>query len=509
MLKKMSRVVLNQYFLVVVIVVVGLAARIYKIGNPIADWHSWRQADTASVARIYLNEGIDLFYPRYYDISRIQTGAINLSGLRLVEFPLYNLLHSVVAKSVTFCPSVSVPDQKVSKALYFYLFPNNVDISSLGTPCFEIIGRVVSIVFSLISTVLMFLIGRKLYGKWVGILAAFLFAFIPYNIYFSRVILPEPMSVAFALAGLYLFIKFVDSENKWLLYLSGAGFAISFLIKPFTVFYLIPAFYYLYLKNGKSVFKEGSLLIRILIFINISFAPFFAWRIWINKYPIGIPHFDWMFNGDGIRFQPAFWYWIFGERIGKLILGVWSVIPFYLGLTKLRNNLFAHFWMLGIVLYFFVVATANVRHDYYQIILIPPLALMVAVGFSTAKSGLEKLALTACVILAILIGSFQVKEFYKINHPEILVAGKAVKRLIPRDFLIIAPYNGDTAFLYQTERFGWPVVDEDFKDMIALGAGYFVAVNFSDPDVVYVEKNFRVLEKTDQYIIADLLQNPK
>ena len=101
---------------------------------------------------------------------------------------------------------------------------------------------------------------------------------------------------------------------------------------------------------------------------------------------------------------------------------------------------------------------------------------------------------------------FQVKEFYKINHPEIVVAGVAADKLLPAEAKVIAPYNGDTAFLYQIKRFGWPVVDESFEKMISRGADYFVAVNFADPDVAYVEKNFKVLEKTGQYLIVDLSQ---
>jgi len=38
-----------EYLLLSIILILGFTVRLYKIGNPIADWHSWRQADTASV----------------------------------------------------------------------------------------------------------------------------------------------------------------------------------------------------------------------------------------------------------------------------------------------------------------------------------------------------------------------------------------------------------------------------------------------------------------------------
>ena len=49
-----------EYFLFSLILILGFVVRLYKINNPVADWHSWRQADTASVTRIYVQNGINL-----------------------------------------------------------------------------------------------------------------------------------------------------------------------------------------------------------------------------------------------------------------------------------------------------------------------------------------------------------------------------------------------------------------------------------------------------------------
>jgi len=88
-----------EYIFVSMILILSFLARFYKINNPVADWHSWRQADTASVTRIYIDEGIDLLFPRYHDLSSAQTGQLNPQGLRFVEFPLYNGLHAILSKS--------------------------------------------------------------------------------------------------------------------------------------------------------------------------------------------------------------------------------------------------------------------------------------------------------------------------------------------------------------------------------------------------------------------------
>ena len=475
----MNKKYILEYIILSIIFILGLGVRLYKVNSPLADWHSWRQTDTASVSRIYVDEGINLLYPKYYDISRIQTGIINLKGLRYVEFPLFNVVHALAAKNI---PRIG----------------------------FEAWGRLISIASALTAAFFLYLIGKKLMGKWGGLLSAGFYLFIPYNIYFTRVILPEPLSVALGVAALWFFISFIDKEKTVNLLISGILLALSTLVKPFTFFYAIPILYLAIKKYGiRNLFK----IKKLLIFANLAIDPFFIWRIWINQFPIGIPHFSWAFNGDGIRFRPAFWYWIFGERLGKLILGDWGLIPLSFGILRPKKNYFTVLFFLSSLLYSFVIATASVRHDYYQIFIIPSLVLLLAEGciWLWNLPGVNKflsrfLLLTSCFLLLI-IGAFQVKEFYKINHPEIIEAGAAIDRIAPKDALVIAPYNGDTAFLYQTKRYGWPVVDESFDNMInKWGADYFVAVNFADPDVKYVQDHFKILEKTNTYLIADLHQ---
>ena len=465
---------------VILLLLAGFAVRLWKIDSPIADWHSWRQADTASVARIYRDEGINVLFPKYYDISTIQTGSYNPQGLRLVEFPIYSVIHAAVSSAV---PSVS----------------------------FEVWGRLISIVCSLGSAYLLYLIGRKLYGKWTGLAAAFLFLFIPYNIYFSRVILPEPMTVFFGLAALCFFLIFIENENVWMVILSGVFLALSTLLKPFTFVYALPMLYLAVKKYGFwGIFRKKALL----FFADIAVIPFLLWRAWENKYPTGIPGFGWIFNSDEIRFRPSFWFWMFGERIGKLILGVWGMIPFSMGLLKIKkNNLFGLFFVIGVLLYVVVVATANVRHDYYQVLLVPAIVLITAQGIVELWNAenfnkiISRSLLVFSVFLMLVIGYVQAKPYYQINHYEIVDAGAAVDRLTPKDAVVIATYNGDTAFLYQTKRYGFPIVDRSFDELVSkYNASYFVTVNWADPDTKYVEERYKVIEKTGTYMIADLTQ---
>lgn len=481
LIKRIRKIKHLEYILLSFILILGFIVRLYKITNPVADWHSWRQADTASVTRVYVEKGIDLFYPRYHDVSSIQTGIFNPEGLRFVEFPIYNAIHALLSKNFQFLS-------------------------------LEIWGRLISIFSALVSTYLVFLIGKRFIGKWGGVIAAFFFAFIPFNIYFTRVILPEPLSVTLALSGMWLFVKYIDEERGNLLFASGLLFALAMLVKPFTFFYLVPLVYLAHKKYGfKKILRTPKLLIRFSIFADLALIPFFAWRVWINQFPQGIPHFLWAFNGDKIRFKPSFWRWIFGERLGHLILGSWGLIPFSFGLlTAKKKEYFNHFFLLGVLLYLVIFATASVRHDYYQIFVIPAISLTLAQGsiYMWKETVFKKLSSRTLLVFSIgvmlITGALQVREFYKINHPEILQAGEALDKVAPKDSLVIAPYNGDTAFLYQTKRRGWPVVEESFDTVIEKGADYYVSVNLNDPDTKLLLERFEVVERSNTYVIIDL-----
>lgn len=470
-----------EYILLFLIILGGFIVRLYKINNPVADWHSWRQADTASVSRIYVQNGINLLYPRYYDISSIQSRIFNPQGYRMVEFPIYNAVNAVLEMKF---PNISL----------------------------EIWGRLLTIFSALTSSFFLYLIGKRFLGKAGGLLSAFFYLFIPFNIYFTRTILPDPMGVTLGIIGLWLFIKYFDNSKEVYCYFSAVLFALMMLIKPYLGLYLFPVFYLAIKKFGiKSFLRDKKRIFETIIYFAIIFIPFFVWRWWEAKFPEGIPLYLWAFNGDYIRFRPAFWQWIFGERLGHLILGSLGVIPFVFGLlhTKVKN-FFIHWFFGGTLFYLLVVATANVKHDYYQILIIPAISLVLAAGsvYLWQQAVFNKVFTRSVLVFSVLVmlitGWYQIVGDYAVNHWEIIEAGAEVDKITPKDAEVIAPYDGDTAFLYQTKRFGWPVVDNSIDNIIKEGADYYVSVNLNSTDTLNFEKRFTTVEKTGNYIILDL-----
>lgn len=468
-----------EYIILSIILFVSLVVRFYRINNPVADWHSFRQADTSSVTRVFKYEGIKLIIPRYYDVSTTQSGIFNPKAYRFVEFPIFNLLHLYINKM-------------------------------LPTFTLDVSGRLVSIFASSVSAYLVFLITKKIYGRKIGLISVGFYAFLPFNIYFTRVILPEPLAVTFALLSLWLFLLFTENNHRRDLVFSGLAFSSALLIKPHVFFFAIPMFY-LYVRKFslRQIHKKADLYLWVFLVM----VPFVLWRIWMQRFPEGIPFWKWIFNGDGIRFKPAFWRWIFGERLTSLILGYWGLIPFFLGLISVKSKqLFHQVFLLGVLCYVTVFATANVRHDYYQTVTIPAVVICVSLGLcvfwnlNLGSKYLNRVLLIFTVLMTFSSSFVQIKEFYKINRPEIIEAGIRADAILPKNALVIAPYNGDTAFLYQTKRRGWPVVDRPIEELISKGAQYFISVDLEHYQTVEFSNAYQVVEKTQTYVIVDLTQ---
>lgn len=482
----MIRLLKTELVWLLLILTVGFALRLYKIDNPIADWHSWRQADTAAVARNFFKEGFNPFIPTDDDMSPVSERFLpNPNRLRMVEFPIYN-------------------------SLVYFLYRVNGGVD-------ERLARLVSIFMSMGSTVFLYLIIKREWGKFTAFFAGLFFAILPYNIYYSRVILPEPTLICLSLAAIYFSWRFIEEHSTGLFLLSLFFASSALLVKPTAIFLFLPLIYLFF----RAERKIWPLSLRYVLLLILVFLPLIAWRIWISNFPQGIPSSTWLLNGNGIRFKGAFWRWIIQDRFGREILTVAGTVLFTIGLLikpKIRESSFLQFLALSSFLYLIVFATGNVEHDYYQILIIPALVAFLARGFVLMVEGVPSFlpriwtipTAFFLIFLALGLGWYEVRGLYQINNPAIVEAGKEADKILPQDALVIAPYGGDTAFLYQTNRHGFPLVINSVESMIKKDrVGYYLSVNF-DPKTKWLMDRYEVLERQSNFVILDLTHpNPK
>jgi hypothetical protein len=467
-----------RFGVVVLLLALTFGVRLYRLDTPLADWHSWRQADTAAVARNFATEKFDMLYPQSDSLWALSEHQLpNPNRYFINEFPLYN---AVVAK--------------------IYQAVGHVD---------HRYGRLVSDGMATLGAWALYGLVAELLGVIPALFTLALYALLPYNVYYGRVFMPDPSFVALSIMALYFLVRFVRTRRWRDGSLLGIFFALAMLVKPYAIFITLPIVYWIVIHRQREVIRD----VRYYLLAIFPFVPLLLWRYHISRHPEGAFASQWLLNGEHIRFTGAFFRWIIFDRLNRLIFATGGFVLFVYGLfaaPKTKNTSFFFVWTLAIFAYITIFAKGNVNHDYYQLpIVAPGIVLMVIAArdlLASVKTRGYKLyfgtVIGALWLIMLAFGWFEVRGFFNINNMAMVQAGQAADRLLPPEAVVIAPYQGDPAFLYQINRNGWPVggnIEERMRD----GATYYVTTSF-DTEYQELKAKYTLVEQTDQYGILKL-----
>jgi 4-amino-4-deoxy-L-arabinose transferase-like glycosyltransferase len=114
------------------------------------------------------------------------------------------------------------------------------------------VGAALVTLIGLGCTILVYTLGKTLYGKPTAILAAALFALTPWHLALSRCFQIDAQCLFFSLLCLLVGIYAIRKDDFKLFMVSGTLFAIAVLTKFFAVFVLVPlTFFYFYYRRNK------------------------------------------------------------------------------------------------------------------------------------------------------------------------------------------------------------------------------------------------------------------
>lgn len=474
-------------FFAIVIALLTIGLRLYKLNTPLADFHSWRQVDTASVSRNFVTDGINLLKPRYDDLSNIQSGQVNPNGYRMVELPIYNAEITLL---------------------------NRTSVCTI-----EVCGRLLSILAAVVTALVIFYLLLKENGLLAAVLGSLTFAAAPFMVYFTRVVLPDPTAVAFAMSS--IFFLYLFSENKrpttssylWYI-LSALCFSLALLVKPTTIFYAVPLSYLFIRVYTWDVLKKP---LTYLYWVG-AFVPLLMWRQYILQFPEGIPASEWLLTSvntagglQNVFFRPSFFRWIFYERINNLILGGFLTPFFVLGALSRQKRYLTHSILLGSLAFLFVFQGGNVQHEYYQIMIFPALAMFVGVGLSYLhtfsrqfiSSTLLIPIIAAAFLFSLFISFYTVQNYYNYSG-ELVQISKVVRDLTGKNDLIVTDTLGDTTLLYLSERKGAPAVYKDLTELKRDGYKFFVTQKIDVADEIITNKTHTPIFRSDKFVLFEL-----
>lgn len=473
--------------ILLLIILVAFLFRIYKLNTPLADFHSWRQADTAAVARNFVNKGFNLMRPTYDDLSNTQTGHDNPEGLRFVEFPLYN----------------------AKFALLYSLFP----FLSL-----EAWGRLTTIFSSLVVITILYYFLLKEVGRVAAIIGSLTYAVFPFFVFFSRVVLPETTALSLVFISLLFLYLYSFRKNKVVsvvfYIISMVFFALSLLVKPTVIFYAISLAYLFCLKHGWKVLKR----IEFYLYFALSILPLVLWRRYISSFPEGVPASEWLLTSvntyqglQTIFFKPAFFRWIFFERINNLILGGFLTVFAVLGALSKNKRYFLLSIVVSAALYLFTFQGGNVQHEYYQTLIFPALVILVAQGLNLLLTNNRLLlsrtstytAVFIIFLFSFFVSYYSVKNYYNYST-ELVNIAKIVRDLTQKEDKIVTDRTGDTTLLYLTERRGSPAMYKEPSEFKRDGYKYMVILNRETINNLKTANKFSIVFENDKFAIFQL-----
>ncbi len=219
-------------------------------------------------------------------------------------------------------------------------------------------GVVLVTLLGLCSALVLYKIGKELYGKTTGLFAAALFAFAPWQLVLSRAFLIDAPCLFFSLLCLYFGLLAVRRGSVKLSLISGVFFAAALLTKLFAVFVLIPlALFFIY--YGYK--KPRRMLLQLLVFcLPVLFFNFLWYQVVLNRgvfYAFGHSDFSDP-NAAGVVPTPFFvGTFLVDDALGWLFL---VAVAFSLLATVGRKRLFkeaAQFDWICLATIIIIVAT--------------------------------------------------------------------------------------------------------------------------------------------------------
>ena len=421
---------------------------LYNVTAPPNGYHQWRESDTAAVMLNYYQEDATFLYPRCN-----QRGAT--SGITGMEFPLYHYLGAMT---------------------YFVFGPHHV------------LPRLLTILAGIASLLFLRGIVRRLVGEPEAVWSVVAMALSPLFFFYSSKIMPDVWMLMFLLSAVYFFVRYVDERRFWLITCSGLALVLSATIKPLGLCLYLPMLWLLLTRRQAKLPAFGLMAGYVAVTIGLTLGWFMYARHITETF--GTQAF---YMGEFLDrfYQPLFeteFYkklllqWPFELWVGWVLIpatgfGMYQAI-------KTRTAIFFFLWIAGAYVVFALTSFHAQSHDYYAIIIVPPLAVLSGIGLFRFGQGARWRAwAVAGLCLAALIALYPrlIHRYDPVDKFESIRA--AAEAHIPRESLVMVQEETTAIRLYQLNRHGWPL--RPIKDgpvlsrpeidaAIALGAEYLV-----------------------------------
>lgn len=457
-------------WVLIAILFLTFTLRLIDVGQPFFDLQTWRQADTAAIARNYFEEGFDFFHPRV-DWRGDGPGYVEM------EFPLYPYL----------------------VACLYALFGG----------VHESLGYLLSALFSTGTVPFVYLLARRFHGRAAARIAAFVFAVAPLDVFFGRAFMPDATMLFFSVGAVWLFLRWTEDGRLGAFVGATVFTALAALVKVPALYLGLPLLFLAYQRFGLGLFRQP----KLWAFALCTLGPTLLWYYYAytlfeqTHLTFGIwTRYGYAKWGNPDVLAQGSFYLLMLERLSGVVLTpvgfALLLVGVLLPVRDPRERVF-HVWLLALVFFVLFAAEGNRIHNHYQLPFIPVAAIFVGKvlgGFVTApfrwpvlRSTPVRAAVVGALLLAMVGFSYRYARPLFARQPFYVAQWEIcqeVDALIPKDALLVTgELDDNTASLYRSQspimlyfchRKGWQLLPKEFAEKERLdglaqkGARYFL-----------------------------------
>lgn len=447
----------------------------YINNSPCEQGDYWRQSDTEAIARNFLEDKFNIFYPQFnYDGPK--------PNYIQLEFQITTFLIAFLYKFFGY---------------HYFL------------------ARIVPMGFFMGSAIYLYSIAKKYYDYRTAWFTVIVYSIMPTNLFYSRAIMPESAALFFFIGGFYYFILWYESDNLHTLLLSALFTCLAISQKTPTVFMGLAMLFMALKKHKLKAFEKWELW----AFAALSLIPNIIYIKWSKS----ISEFDFVNNIAALHILPkslksiiSLESLIFAGKEIALVLSPAIAALSIIGIidSKWDKEHPLIIWTLVMILEAIAVA-AVIKLRYYFIFITPLAALWVgrALG-GMGKKQKTRIGIFISLIFLTFFNYYAVKGFF-IEKEDILKQVEIIERYAQKEDLIIIGVLEPT-LLNQSRRSGWRANVKYYKDRpygpkeeisnyIEKGARYFSPlggfINRDDGSYKnYLEDNFEKVGDEKYYI---------
>ena len=466
-------------------ITLGVVLRLVNLWMPVLGIHSWRQADTAAMARHFALSDTPIWLPQ------IDWGGASPGHVES-EFPLFPFLTSQ----------------------FYQLFGVH-----------EWIGRGLSVICSGITIWLVIRLGRRWFNPAAGWWGGMALAVAPLGVYYGRAFQAEALLLLCAAGALEAHSAWVERQAKWALALSWFCFTAAALIKVIPLLWLgLPLLLVQLTPLPQAPAEPPQRMLQRLkrlllnpwfwIYPATALAVTSAW--YLHAYQLGaasgLTFGFWGEESDrsNIDLVLSLTSWVnLAIRVGLRALVVIGIPFLVIGAVRGRSDgggRVALGGMFGLLLCTLATMRSSTVHEYYQLPLLLFSSALVGLGWQSWQSKqrrwLVRTVLSITLIISVLVLSLDYWAVEARQRNIWMPLAETIRHELPVDARIVSVTGPDPTLLNLARRQGWLISSTQLtpkliKELQEAGASH-IAGSF------YWEETFRELPKSQREMIEHL-----